>query len=799
MGGILQDSDCYGFKTSDDLEIMEITSSPIQGQLDGMIPILPPFVPAVPIPNIPGAQPQTQPLHNHLQVPVGPGLPPNGQFGLVGPFTPRGLGHVPNPQIWTIRGQILASLASAPIMTYKEAQFLFTSMLNAQRKFRPLANAAYYHLNINDEAFHDLTGLTKMQFYDLRNRLDFCGLDFSLLYKGNIDSELFRTLCYIRNIISQRSLAGLTGVSKSKLQNHNWAIIISVVLNITTLPQFLFLNGNNMARFNYCNTLAAVTRRHREQFEIYRPLCRNGEQLLIGVMDSSKYRTSRSDDVTARKATYCGYTAENDYTQMTCVDLDGNLIWASGLLNSRTPQHGDGNIIVDQILREQQNNLQNGLWSLISVSQGFIFVLLGDTGFAKYYLNPNANVTLQNLIDNRNNQVGHRIHFFSPIKPGNNIYNINLVSLGPDPQHLQNGFNRRLTAREANSSRVTVTSSRSVVEQAYSSHSQFRNIRKHEAIEYQLLEPLGDLCPYFAAQPKWWMVSMFAWNMVNKYNRPFSQTFDLPPGYTYASVGTTMRQRIEMRNPYDRLEGINFPIDLWHHRGVPHRANLGGWMMIGGAGLLSPGLTGLPQVPIVVLVEVTLGCFQTRQAQALASGNRTEEVLTEDMYTDMNDFHQQAATPLQNRECFYYDLHRRPQGWIDNIHGPFVPHRILKVTKIHSSHSSSNHYDVIIGFVPSNDTSFQEECPNRFNFVNPNLAGSLIGWCCGPPNDQKCPVGARQAGCCTHVTYCLMLGLCVANNPNLWKNMHQQINAVDINRANMSDRSRVEIMVGVSN
>ena len=97
---------------------------------------------------------------------------------------------------------------------------------------------------------------------------------------------------------------------------------------------------------------------------------------------------------------------------------------------------------------------------------------------------------------------------------------------------------------------MTVTSSRSVVEQAYSSHSQFRNIRKHEAIEYQMLEPLDNLCPYFASQTKWWMLSMFAWNMINKYYRPFSQTFDLPPGYTYASVGTTMRNRIAFRNPY---------------------------------------------------------------------------------------------------------------------------------------------------------------------------------------------------------------------------------------------------------
>ena len=232
---------------------------------------------------------------------------------------------------------------------------------------------------------------------------------------------------------------------------------------------------------------------------------------------------------------------------------------------------------------------------------------------------------------------------------------------------------------------------------------------------------------------------------------------------------------------------------------MPHRGNLGGWTRVGGAGLLSPALTGLPSVPLVVLVEISLGRFQTDQAFAIASGNRTEEVLLEDNYTDMNDLHQQASGPLQDKICFFYDLHARPQGWIDQVHGPFVPHRIMKIPRIHSSHSSTNQYDVIIGFIPQNNPTFSERSPNRFQFVNQTLADSLIGWCCGPSSDQKCPVGARQAGCCSHVSLCLVLGLCIAHNPNLWKNKHQNINAIDINRGNMSDRSRVEMMVGISN
>ena len=795
-----QESVFHGFEDENSEEMECITtSSPIGGQLDGMNPILPPFVPAAPIPNVPGAPPQIQPLYQHLLVPVGPGLPPNGQFGLVGPFIPLGLGRIPNAQILNCRNQILAALAPVPSMTFKDAEFLFLSILNAQNKFKPLANPSYFPSSLNDTGFQDLTGLSKLQFYDLRNRLIFCGLDFSHLYKGNCDTELFRTLCYARSLVSQRSLSALTGTSKSKLQNHNWAIILSTVLNVTILPQFLFFNGNHLARVGYWNTLAAVTRRHAQQFEIYSPLCRNGEQLLVVVTDSTKYRTSRSNDVTARKATYCGYTAENDYTQMTLVDLDGNLIWASGLLNSRTPQHGDGNIIVDQILREQQQNLQNGFWAVICVSAGFKLVLLADTGYAKYHLNPHPNTTLEILIANRNNQVGQRIYLFTPTKPGGNVWDRNLNNLGPDPQHFGSGLHRRLTAREANVCRVLVTSSRSVVEQSNSSHSQYRNNHKHEAIEYQMLEPIGNLCPYLSNQPRWWALSMFSWGLNNKYHLPFSQTYALPPGYNYGGIGRAMLHRIEMRNPYDGLERINFQPNLWSPSGQPYQRNPGQWTRIGGAGLLNPAATGLPFVPIVALTEITLGSYQLEQAQALASANRVEEVLGSNTHTDRNDFHNQCSQPLQSRECFYFDLHIRPQGWNDQLHGTFVPHRILKVTKIKSSHSSTNHYDVIIGFVPLNDPNFPQRAPNRYNFVNLNLADSIIGWCCGPAGDNKCPVGARQAGCCTQATYVFKLGMCIAHNPNLWVSKHQSINSIDINMSNMSERERVELMAGISN
>ena len=66
---------------------------------------------------------------------------------------------------------------------------------------------------------------------------------------------------------------------------------------------------------------------------------------------------------------------------MTCVTLDGTLVWSSAITNSRTPVHGDGNILVDQILTEQRENLTNGIWDFLCVPPGFRIKIILDKGF----------------------------------------------------------------------------------------------------------------------------------------------------------------------------------------------------------------------------------------------------------------------------------------------------------------------------------------------------------------------------------------------------------------------------------
>ena len=179
-----------------------------------------------------------------MQIPMGPGLALQGQFGLVPPFRSKSLSQNIRQSVWTLRHNVVQRLNQVKL-SYKEAQFLLSEMIRASSRFKPLVNPAYFMSTVPDEYFKDMTGLSKTQFFDLRNRLEFTNIDFTTMHKGNIDSELFRTLVYARNLISARTLSGLTGIGKRKLMENFWSIVITIVLNISPLPQFLFFTGNN--------------------------------------------------------------------------------------------------------------------------------------------------------------------------------------------------------------------------------------------------------------------------------------------------------------------------------------------------------------------------------------------------------------------------------------------------------------------------------------------------------------------------------------------------------------------------
>ena len=86
---------------------------------------------------------------------------------------------------------------------------------------------------------------------------------------------------------------------------------------------------------------------------------------------------------------------------------NGDLVWSNTITQSRTPQHGDGNIFVDEILHEQRKQTVDGVWSsLFNVSEGTKEILIGDMGFKRYLINSNAPITLQTFLHNQNQEFG---------------------------------------------------------------------------------------------------------------------------------------------------------------------------------------------------------------------------------------------------------------------------------------------------------------------------------------------------------------------------------------------------------
>ena len=144
-----------------------------------------------------------------------------------------------------------------------------------------------------------------------------------------------------------------------------------------------------------------------------------------------------------------------------------------------------------------------------------------------------------------------RIHLESPVEPGGDVYDSNLVNMGPDPQRIGLNLGKRLTALEANTMRVLVTSSRSFVENSNADLGTWKKLHMNDPVDCHLLHPIGPKCPYFENQPEIWILFVFCASLNMKYYLPSTPSFQLPNGHTYATLARALLSRIAFRNPYD--------------------------------------------------------------------------------------------------------------------------------------------------------------------------------------------------------------------------------------------------------
>ena len=205
--------------------------------------------------------------------------------------------------------------------------------------------------------------------------------------------------------------------------------------------------------------LAAKTRANQIVQAIFETLLQPGEQLVVICCDGNPHSVVRSSHQQLQRSTFDSFHKGNTIKEIVVTDLDGDVVLLLPLFASVSPVCGDGNTLISQVVLEQNNRITGGLVTLLSGLPGFRIVLLLDKGFKVHRFNP-QNVTLLQFC-----QTIPRLNAFVPLDVGDVYLDGNLLP-GRIPDAI-NGRVRRLTCREANTSRTVIGFGRSAVEMSF--------------------------------------------------------------------------------------------------------------------------------------------------------------------------------------------------------------------------------------------------------------------------------------------------------------------------------------------
>ena len=296
------------------------------------------------------------------------------------------------------------------------------------------------------------------------------------------------------------------------------------------------------------------TRENPRVCAVYKPLLQAGEQLVVLCCDANPHYLATSTDHNLQRETYDEYHKGNVVKEMVITDLDGDVVLLLPLLASISPVCGDGNIMICQAQLEQNNNVTKGFVTLLTGLPGYHIILLLDKGFKKHRFNPQHPITFLDFC--------HRIpglHAFVPLDPGDQYLDSQLQPGGlPDPAI---GRNKRLTCREANTSRTVVSMGHSAVEMSFGEQAQWGMSYKKEFLPPRMMKPIGGLCLNASEQPRLFIVLYALFVLKNRYHQPNHPTFSLPAALTYRDIGLAARNRLPFRNPLDPLEGVQWDND----------------------------------------------------------------------------------------------------------------------------------------------------------------------------------------------------------------------------------------------
>ena len=473
----------------------------------------------------------------------------------------------------------------------------------------------------------------------------------------------------------------------------------------------------------------------------------------------------------------------------------------SQLNASCDPVSGDGNLVIDQLIKEKDCGIDTGLLRILKGLPGYRVVLLMDKGFKVHLHNPNQRYpTLDDLLIEIQRDCEGRLDYFSPNSKGGIILDVNLRPAAiPRLDPVRDQERKRMIDLEANTSAASCTKHRCLIEMLFCRYWTYKILGKDHLVPWQYLDRFQEgrendtHCFHSKFFVILWVVAAInnCHGEMYRWSSPIQGVVNFTPMY----VGHQIRHRITFKNPLDPFNKVRWPVGA-NGNLFTSRA---GWFRVD---VLNWNATGAPYYRLDQFQEISLGPFQMRLSHGYLASEARTQALEEDLYEDLDKLNMLQSQAPTRLEGFILDVQHEPGNCDDEAFGPFHPCRIVKA-KIHSRMKTQVH-DVAIMFVPRG----QLPPPNtRFEFANPEMR-RILGWCCGSSYTQNsCPIGARMVSCCAHVTAMLSLGFpsnvsrhISQGNPedSDFRSTFQERNLMNIRPSQMHEDLAIELLERVS-
>ena len=188
-----------------------------------------------------------------------------------------------------------------------------------------------------------------------------------------------------------------------------------------------------------------------------------------------------------------------------------------------------------------------------------------------------------------------------------------------------------------------------------------------------------------------------------------------------------------------------------------------------------------PRLNIRDMTIVTLGSYQIKNHNSYITDMTNHEVLEflsglpeEQVQINFNVYDLLMSGLPTSKKVFIFDQDEQPDNWPEN-YGPWMRQRIV-TCRVPSAHSKSAEHHVVIAYIPPEFVENEEEIENPLGFNVPGYR-RIVGYACF---SDRCKIGMRNVGCCSHVAAVIIFLGVYAFDPDLFKDTHRPVHKLDI-------------------